>query len=74
MKCKCLTEVDQKLKEKGFRLSKKLVMYQIDDQSLSLNLVIGWPLERLDDARLRDKDPLTMQMSFCPFCGEKLGK
>jgi hypothetical protein len=71
MNCKCLTKVDEKLKEKGFKLSGKLLMFGVDHDTLSMSLTCGWPLERLDGKRLSRSDPKTMQMSHCPFCGKK---
>lgn len=69
MKCNCLNKIDEKLKEKGMKLSSKLLMFQVTEPDLGLKMVAGWPLERLDGKRMLRKDPKVMQMSHCPFCG-----
>jgi hypothetical protein len=73
MKCNCYIDVNERLKDKGFRLSEKLFMFAVDDD-LGLTLTMGIPLERLDGKRLQRKDPKTLQISFCPMCGAKQGK
>lgn len=71
MQCDCLTTVGAKLKEQGFRLSDKFQMFKISED-MNLRLVLGFPLERLDDKRLKRSDPKTLEMTFCPFCGKQM--
>jgi hypothetical protein len=71
MNCKCLTKVDENLKKRGFKLSSKLLMFSVDEKTLSMKLSCGWPLERIDGKRPNRRDPKTMQMAYCPFCGKE---
>jgi hypothetical protein len=71
MKCGCLERIDGELAKQGFRVSTKLFLFQVTDD-LDLKMVMGLPLERLDGKRLQRKDPKTLQVSHCPFCGMKV--
>lgn len=73
MNCDCITKVNARLKEQGFKLSDKFFMFAVTDD-LSLEFTMGLPLERLDGKRLARKDPKTLQISFCPICGQRAHK
>ncbi len=71
MKCHCITEINEKLREKGFKLSDKFQMFRVTEH-LGLRFALCFPIERLDGQRLKREDPKTMEISHCPFCGEKI--
>jgi hypothetical protein len=70
MNCKCATRIDAELEKRGFRLSPRLFTLRIDEKpEFNLRLTMVLPLERLDGKRLARKDPKTLEVSYCPFCG-----
>lgn len=71
MNCDCIKRIDDKLKPKGLKLSKKLLLFAVGEKQLGLSMACAWPLERLDGKQLRGGDPRTLRMSHCPFCGTK---
>lgn len=71
MNCDCHLLINAKLKAKGLKLSDKLCAFAVDKKTLRLELVLVWPLERIDGKRLGCKDPKTVRMACCPFCGKQ---
>lgn len=63
--CDCWKQMDDKLREKGFKLDDGLSALSLSDFRVSRLL----PLQRLDGKRLRRGDPKSISMSHCPFCG-----
>ena len=63
--CHC---IDAKLKDKGFKISEKLITIRVPE----FKAVLVIPLERVDGAKLKRNDPKTVEASFCPFCGTRL--
>jgi hypothetical protein len=75
MNCNCVERIDAELENRGFRLSSRLFTFRIDENpQLNLRLTMVVPLERLDGKRLRRKDPKTLEVSYCPFCGKEHGE
>ena len=56
MNCDCITLVDKELEPKGFRLSTKLFMFRVSEETLDMRMVMVVPLERLDGGRLKRND------------------
>ncbi len=69
--CNCWEEMNEKLHEKGFVLSRKLLSLATDEK-MNMRVVKHLPIERTDGKRLKRTDPQTVLMSYCPFCGSKL--
>lgn len=67
--CSCWKEKEQKLKETwGLTISNKCRQLRMD----TMKVAYGLPLEKADGSRMTKKDPAFMQISHCPFCGQRL--
>lgn len=71
MNCDCRSKVNARLKEKGMKLSDKVFMFEVNEKTLSMEMTMGLPLERLDGKRMQRSDPKILQVAFCPICGQK---
>lgn len=69
-KCNCWWTTNNKLKEKGYKLADVCSMLAVTD-NLGLHGTHGIPLERADGKKLKRSDPRMLQISYCPFCGQK---
>ena len=71
MNCDCWFKKSKELEAKaGFKLADVCTMFTVTDE-LGLHATHGIPLERADGKKLKRDDARMLQMSFCPFCGEK---
>ena len=68
--CECWSTTNKRLKEQGYKLADVCSMLTVTD-ALGLHAPRGVPLERADGARLKRADPRMLQISYCPFCGQK---
>jgi hypothetical protein len=62
--------MNAQLKEKGFKLSDKLLSCRMTPTALKVMLAL--PLERLDGKKLRAADPKVVLASNCPWCGRSI--
>ena len=68
--CDCWQTMNAQLKEKGFKLSDKLLSCRMTPTALKVMLAL--PLERLDGKKLRAADPKVVLASNCPWCGRSI--
>lgn len=71
-RCKCFTEVENKLKERGLQVSDSCQALGV--ASLTLTFSIGFPLQRIDHKKLKHGEPKFLAFSHCPFCGKPYPK
>ena len=69
-KCNCLHEKDDRLREKGYKISDACLMLVLADNKLTAQY--GLPLQRTKGERMKRDDPRMITISHCPFCGKKL--
>jgi hypothetical protein len=68
--CDCWQTMNVQLKEKGFKLSDKLLSCRMTPTALKV--MVALPLERLDGKKLRAGDPKVALASNCPWCGRSV--
>lgn len=73
MKCDCWQTRDDGLREKfGLKVADTCSALLINEGTLDLRGIYCLPLERVDGKKLKRSDPKFIEISFCPFCGNKL--
>jgi hypothetical protein len=70
LECKCWEETDAKLREHGYKLSDALSCLQWS-QSRPMTVTHLLPLQRVDGKKLKRGEPGSINISHCPFCGNK---
>lgn len=70
--CTCWADMNEKLAEKGFRLSPVLSAISVGRTDLDLSVSRHLPLVRTDGFKLKRSDPQNVAISHCPWCGMKL--
>lgn len=68
--CNCWEETNAKLREQGYKLSDALSFLQWT-QSGPMKVARVLPLARTDGAKLKRKEPTSINISHCPWCGQK---
>ena len=68
--CNCWVETDAKLNAMGYRIATSLSC--LSWQKVG-SLPVTWilPLEKADGKKVKRSEPGSIQMSHCPFCGQK---
>lgn len=71
MNCDCISRVDEQLAAQNFALDTSFVL----GENLSLTgVVLSVGTHWKDPAKkVRGKRPPTIAVTFCPFCGERVG-
>lgn len=69
--CNCIADTDGRLREKGYKISNACSHISVTAE-LGLKAVYCLPVERVDGARLKRSEGRAIQISHCPFCGQKL--
>lgn len=69
MKCKCLTEMDEKLKAENLKLSDRHLGFAMPKFELSLYFFLEW-IDKSKAPSGKKNSPPKMLVSFCPFCGQ----
>jgi len=67
--CDCINRIDNKLKERGYCL--EAAWFFSDNDKLRPILKPNVGIKRLDGKKLTDRDLQGVNITFCPFCGER---
>jgi hypothetical protein len=69
MNCNCITELDEKLKDKNLTITGVTLL--LPDFKTVPVIACGW-LRRQDAPKGKRNNPPPLIASHCPFCGEKV--
>jgi len=68
--CKCWSDMDEKLREKGYKISDSCSGIVMTATTLEGRYYL--PLQKTEGKRMGARDPKSIQITHCPFCGAKL--
>jgi hypothetical protein len=70
--CQCWKEKEEALRRQGYKIDDRCYVLELDTRQLTLHGHYALPLQRRDGKRMGRKDPQSMTISHCPFCGREL--
>lgn len=68
MTCRCIEELDERLKAKNLKLGASSMGFRMPKFELMLSLPLEW-IDRSKAPKGKLKSPPRMFVSYCPFCG-----
>lgn len=72
MSCNCWQERDNGLRERfGLKISDACSALMVIEDTLDLRGAYGLSLQRVDGKKPKRKEPKFLEITHCPFCGEK---